>query len=102
MKIIAPTFLGKHNYPNYDVMTKEIEKFFKENDELIIDLDFLWANEVVPYFENVLIEIYDKNFFIRSKEKSKIKKIRDVLKNRLIVFSPIQLEDDYFIIEVHK
>jgi len=30
MKIIAPTFLGKHNYPNYDVMTKEIEKSDKE------------------------------------------------------------------------
>jgi len=102
MKIIAPTFLGKHNYPNYDLMIKEIEKYFRENDDLVIDLEFLWTNEVVPYFENVLMDIYDKSFIVRSKEKSKVKKVRDILKKRLVHFSPIEYEDDYYLINIYK
>jgi len=102
MKIIAPTFLGKHEYPNYSRMQSEIESVFLNNDDVVIDLDFLWPKEIEPYFNNILIEIYDKNFRVRTKEKSKIKKVRDILRRKVVNFSPIEVDEEFYILEIYK
>ncbi len=101
-RIFAPTFLGKHTYPNYDKMIEEIENIFNENDDIILDLEFISIKEIDPYFTSVLIEMYNKDFTVRTRSKTYIKKLQDIFRRNVLQYSPILIKEGYYHIKVYK
>ena len=83
-------------------MKEEIEKYLNDYDDVTINIDFLYPKEIEPYFNNVLIDIYKKEFTVSTKDKSRIKKIRDILRNKVVNHSPIEFIDDYYTIIIYR
>jgi len=85
--IYAPAFHGEHRYSRYDRLKKEMEDLPD-----VIDVDFLFPNEIQIFMENIFWPIYyehQKQITFQSKDKKVIRKIRASLKKGIIPYGKV-------------
>lgn len=83
-RIYAPVF-GEHSIIRHEELISELEQAIKDNS--IIDIDFLFKEELEAYFRHIFPAAYlenEKETEIRSKSKPPLRKARKNLALNLI------------------
>ena len=103
MKIISPSYLGNHNYNNYEAMKASLSEYLSSYSDLCLDLDFLHAKEVQPYIVDILLPCLDHPVYLQSKSRERMKKVLRILKDNFCIFDAIEKDEEVFLyFKLHK
>lgn len=100
----APTYHGKHEYIQYDILKEILRIHLKKYNSLMIDVDLLFLGEMVHYVEHifapVLKEFPGKKIFFQSNDIKRPRLIRKMFKRLIIPYENIIMYRYKHIIEV--
>jgi len=104
IRILAPSYHGQHTYNKYEKMRKEISVFVKEEGKL--NVDFLYEEEIFNYFYDLFFPIYTEvshrnSIKIESKYKKRLRSIRKIATQFMIIIKPIKMEKKKFVMEIY-
>lgn len=104
--VIAPTYLGNHNYAKYDEMKNILSEFLYKEDSITIDIDFLHTNELDVYMKDIAIPVLHdtkdiEEIDFQTKSKERIKKLIRIFKATMQVFGPVVQQDNFYIIKLY-
>ena len=80
--------MGNHTPSKYLLLKEKLEKIINSDKNVVVNIDLLFKNEIIPYFMTVFFDISEnypyKIIYIESKSEIVLRSIRKLMRKHLI------------------
>ena len=103
--IIVPSFQGKHDYEQYNNMKNQLRHILKTENDIIIDISFVFHNELYTYVNDILCKVLlelPKKIVVQSTKKPELRKCMKTLRRNIITYNEIYMNNGLYRFEVNE